>query len=226
MLAQVRHHPQAAVFVDAENHADLHVFALMQRLDRLNIVERHAYADWRHPRLDRLAERLEHADFEMHHTWSGHRCGCQKNKVDRQMERDILRVVSGNPEIAAVIIVSGDAYFAGVVRQLSQRGKQVIVAADPLRASKELRRMADGYLSIGTLGRWVRKLDQLERTSKFLTFRFVVQKLEVGSSDLSKLVQRGLLVQEDVQRPGRGTRREIRLNREAQVVRVTLSSMG
>ena len=216
--------PEAAVFVDAENHADLRVSALMQRMGRFDIVERHAYADWRNQRLDCLAEQLEHAGFEMHHTWSGHRCGAQKNKADGQMGRDIVRVVLRRPEIEAVIIVSGDTFFTRVARQLRQQGKRVIVAADPLRASKCLRSVVDEYLPLGDLARWVQGLDRLERTNGYLTFRFAAQKLKMGSSGLAELIRKGLVIQESVWRPQRGARREIRLNRQFPAVQTVLNA--
>jgi len=210
--------------VDAENHADLHVSALMQRMGRFDVVERHAHADWRYQRLDRLAEQLEHSGFEMHHTWSGHRCGAQKNKADGQMGRDIVRVVSRRPEIETVIIVSGDAFFTHVVQQLGRQGKRVIVAADPLRASKELCSIADEYLPLGDLPRWIQGLDRLERTNGYLTFRFAVQKLKMGTSDLAELIRKGLVIQEEVWRPLRGDRREIRLNRRISTVQTVLNA--
>ncbi len=215
---------KAAMFIDAENHADLHVSALLQRLGRFDIVEQHAYADWRNWRLDRLAERLERAGFEMHHTRSGPRCGAQKNKADGQMGRDIVRVVSRRPEIEVVIIVSGDVFFTRIAHQLRQQGQRVIVAADPLRASRELCRAADEYLPLGDLAHWIRGLDHLERTSKYLTFRFAVQKLQAEPSGLARLIRNGLVIQEEVRRPQRGTRREIRLNRRIPAVQIILSA--
>ncbi|MDY6877550.1 MAG: NYN domain-containing protein [Chloroflexota bacterium] len=216
---------KAAMFVDAENHADLHVSALLQRLSQFDIVERHAYADWRNRCLDRLAEQLEHTGFAMHHTWSGHSCGAQKNKADGQMERDIVQVVSRCPEIETVVIVSGDAFFIRVAYQLRQQGRRVIVAADPLRASKALRSAADEYLPVGELERWIQGLVRLEQASRYLTFRFVVQQLEAEPSGLARLIRKGLVVQEKVWRPQRGTRPEIRLNRQAPVVQAVLNTI-
>ena len=45
MVTRTQRSPKAAVFMDAENHADLHVSALMRRLERFEVVEWHAYAD-------------------------------------------------------------------------------------------------------------------------------------------------------------------------------------
>lgn len=154
--------PKAATFVDAENHADLHVSALMRRLGRFEMVERHAYADWRNRCLDRLFRSLKREDFEVHHTWSGRRPGAYKNTADGYMARGILRVLSRRPEIEAVVIVSGDAFFTDVARQLRRQGKRVIVAAAPLRTSKYLRSVADEYLLLGELEQAIWELDHLE----------------------------------------------------------------
>jgi uncharacterized LabA/DUF88 family protein len=224
MTDTLRQRPKAAVFLDAENHPDLHISDLIQRTGRYNIVEQHAYADWRNRHLDRLGEQLEDAGFEMHHTWTGRRCGTQKNKADSQMGRDIMRVISRHPEVEAVIIVSGDAFFVPVVHQLQRQGKRVIVAADPLRASTKLRRVADEYLPIGELERWIRGLDDLERTSRYLTFRFAIQNLRDRPRSLAELIRQGWVVQEEVWRPQRGTRPEIRLNRKSPVVQAVLNA--
>lgn len=222
MANKIEQLAKAAIFVDAENHSDLQVSALMQRMRHLDIVERHAYADWRNRRLDPLSQSLVHEGFEMHHTWSGHQPGTQKNTADGYMARGIVQVLARCVGIEVVVIISGDAFFARVVRQLQQQGKQVIVAADPFRVSKELYSVTDEYLAIGELDQWVRGLDHLERTSRYLTFRFVTQKLKIGSSDLAEMIRKGLVIQEKVQRPQQGTKREIRLNRQAHVVEAIL----
>ena len=215
---------KAAVFVDAENHADLHVSALMRRLGRFDIVERHAYADWRNRCLDRLFRSLEREDFEIHHTWSGRRPGAHKNTADGYMAQGVLHVLSRRPEIEVVVIVSGDAFFADVARQIRRRGKRVIVAAAPLRTSKDLRSVADEYLLLGELERSIWRLDHLERASRYLTFCFVIQKLGIEPSDLADLIRKDLVIQEEVLRAGRGARPEIRLNRQAYAVQAVLSA--
>ncbi len=217
-------HLKAAVFVDAENHPDLDVSALIKRLRQFDIVERHACADWRNRRLDRLAEQLEGADFEMYHTWSGHRPGVYKNKADSHMARNISQVLAGRPEIQVIIIVSGDEFFTHVARKLRQQGKRIIVAADPLRASKTLRNTANEYLAVGKLARWIQWLDHLERANRYLTFRFVVRKLGIESTSLAKLIRRGQVIQKEVKCPQRGTRREIYLNRQSLVVQTVLNA--
>jgi len=215
---------QAAAFVDAENHMDLDVAVLMRRLSGLDIAERHAYADWRDWRLSRLAEHLGREGFDMHHTWSGDCAGAHKNRADHQMSQDIMRVLERRPEIQVSVLVSGDAFFVPTVQQLRDRGRRVMMVADPFRTSEELRGLADAYLPIGRLERWVRGLDYLERTSKYLTFRFALQKLDVGRFALAEMIRRGLVVQENVHRPQRGTRPEIRLNRESVLVQAVLGS--
>jgi uncharacterized LabA/DUF88 family protein len=226
MAAIIQQLPEAAVFIDAENHPDLDVSVLIERLDRFAIVERHAYADWRNCRLTRLAEQLECEDFDMHHTWSGRRCGAQKDKADGLMGRDMVRLVSRCPEIEAVIIVSGDAFFVHAVRQLQRQDKRVILAADPLRVSKRLHGTADEYLPLGDLACCIQGLHFLERTSSYLTFSFAVQKLRVTPSVLAELIRRGLVVQKKISRPGRGSRLEIYLNRHTYAVEAVLGTVA
>jgi hypothetical protein len=224
MAARTQRFPRVAILVDAENHADLHISSLMQRLERFDIVERHAYADWRDWRLDRLAEQLEDADFEMHHTWSGHCPGVHKDRADDHIARAISRVLSKRSEIEAIVIISGDKFFAQVAKKFKQQGKQVIVAADPLRVSNTLCSVADEYLPVGKLARWIRWLDRLEQVSRYLTFRFAVQRLGIEPACLAKLIRRGEVIQKEIERPQRGIRREIWLNRQSPVVQAVLNA--
>lgn len=145
---------KAAVFVDAENHADLRVFKLMRQLSWFAVLERHAYADWRNRRLDRLAEDLVDYEFQLHHTWSGRFLGARKDTADGYMAQGIWRVVSRRPEIATLVIVSGDGFFVDVTRELRQLGKSVLVAAYSGRVNKELRSLASQYLPLGEVGCW------------------------------------------------------------------------
>ncbi|GAB4534986.1 MAG: hypothetical protein Kow0063_18700 [Anaerolineae bacterium] len=146
MGSRVRSQPKAAVFIDAENHADLQVSALLRQLGRFDVVERHAYADWRNRGLDRLSERLSYAGFHLHHTWSGCNPGAHKDTADGHMAQGIWQVVSRRPEIAVIVIVSGDGYFTHITRELRRLGKSVIVAADSGRANHALRGLASQYL--------------------------------------------------------------------------------
>jgi hypothetical protein len=209
---------KAAVFIDAENHADLHVPDLMQQLGHLQVIERHAYADWRNRRLDRLAEQLEQAEFEMHHTWSGRRPGMQKNKADNHVARGISRTLSRQPEIKMVVIVSGDGFFIAIAQELRKQGKQVVIAADPYRVSHALRRTADGYLPVGKQARWIQSLERLERANQYLTFSFVVKNLGIKPDNLSQLINSGNVIQKEISRPRRGVRRELFLNYQAPIV--------
>jgi len=208
----------AAVFIDAENHADLNVPELIQQLGHLQVIERHAYADWRNRRLDSLAEQLEQTGFEMHHTWSGRRPGMQKDKTDSHVARGIFLTLSRHPEINTVIIVSGDGFFTSVARRLRKRGKQVIIAADPYRVNQALRHTADGYLPVGKQARWIQSLERLERASQYLTFGFVVQNLGIRPDNLSQLINSGSIIQKEVWRPHRGVRQELLLNHQAPIV--------
>jgi hypothetical protein len=222
MATTTRQFPKAAVFVDAENNADLNVCALVQGLRRFDILERHAYADRRNRHLDRLFSSLERQGFKVHHVWTGPRPGTRKNTADGYMARGIVWVLSRQSEIEVVVIVSGDIFFADLARRLRKEGKKVIVAAAPLRTSRKLRIMADEYLLLGKLERSIKRLYRLERTSSYMTFGFAVRKLGISPSDLADLIRRGLVIQKDVRRPGRGTRPEIYLNQRAYAVQTVL----
>lgn len=215
---------KAGVFVDAENHPDLQVSVLMKLLGAYGVVEQHAYADWRNRRLGSLTCSLAREGFEMHHVWSGYRLGTRKNTADGYMARHIMQVLTRCPEIDTVIIVSGDAFFVNLAHHLRREARRVIVAADPFRVSRELCDVADEYLPLGRLARWIRRLDRLERSSKYLTFCFVAQKLKIGPSDLAEMIDRGLIIQKQVWRPQRGNRRELCLNRHACAVQTALAS--
>jgi hypothetical protein len=222
MRAKSQRPPKAAVFVDAENHADLDVSLLIQKLGRFDLAERHAYADWRNRCLDRLFRSLKRAGFEVHHTWSGSRIGAHKDTADGHMAHGIRHAIRSCPSIEVIVIVSGDDFFTGVARQIREQGKRVIVAAATLRTSRELRSVADEYWLLGKLERSIWALNHLEQMSRYLTFRSVVQRSGIRPPDLAELIQKGLVIQEQVPRSGRGTRREIHLNRQAYPVQTVL----
>lgn len=219
---------KAAVVWDGENHADLDPVWLLTQLQALNIlaVERHAYADWRSSELDRLAENLRQAGFTLHQAWSGRRPGALKNTADGYMARGIIGLLAGNPTIEVVVIVSGDAYFVETVRWLHQQGRTVIVAADPLRASRALRTLADAYLPLGRLAHNILEIDRLERLCPYLTFSFVLRKTNAERADLEEMIRRGILLCGLTWRPGRGVRPEIWLNRQAYEVRQVLNAIS
>ena len=140
------------------------------------------------------------------------------------MTEGILDMLPKRPNIQTYIIVSGDVYFTWAIERLHYEGKQAIVAADPLRTSKELRRLADEYLPVGKLGYWVQMLDRLERVSNYLTFGYVVRTLKITPGDLTEMISKRLVIQKKVDRPSRGARSEIRLNRQAYAVALALDA--
>ena len=213
---------KAAVFIDAENHDDLSVSTLMNTLDRYDVVEQHAYADWRTRRLARLAWQLKRFGFEMHHAFSGRSPGAEKDEADGCMARGITRVLGLRHDVAVVVIVTGDAFFTQVVHQLQRSGKRVTVVANPFRTSRELYAVADEYFPIGRWGRALSDLDQLERDHRYLTFSFVTGHSKIGSSVLGEMIRQNLVIQQNVHRPERGIRPELRLNRKAPIVEMVL----
>lgn len=213
---------RAAEHLDFENHTDVDIALLQAQLLWLPIVERHAYADWRNPGLFSRVADLQRAGFMVHQAWSGRRPGARKNTADGYMAKGIVETLDRHPEITTVIIVSGDVYFVPLARQLRQQGITVIVASDPLRASHDLLRIADYYLPLGRLAQQTIMLDRLERSSRYLTFSFVLQHSPIRTVDLEWMIRRGFVVQEEVDRPHRGTRPELRLNRQTYVVAAVL----
>ena len=218
--------PKAAAFLDAENQPDADIACLLTHCPWLDIVERHAYADWRNPGLTARADALKRAGFRIHQTWSGRRPGAHKNTADGYMARGIGETLCRRPDIPVVMMVSGDAYFVPLAGQLHQQGITVIVAADPLRASRPLLRAADQYLPLGHLAQQIIMLDRLERANRYLTFSFVPQRAPIRATELERMIHKGLVIQEEVYRPGRGTRPEVRLNRQSYVVRTVLSAVA
>jgi hypothetical protein len=93
-----------------------------------------------------------------------------------------------------------------------------------MRVSKELRRTADNYVPIGNLSRWLQMLYYLECTSTYLTFSYVVQTLKINPNDLAEMIHRRLVIQKEVDRPWRGPRLEIHLNRQAYAVALALNA--
>ena len=152
MMTEPGSRPKAAIFVDVENQTDLRISELMDRLRGYDIVERQAYADWRNWCLDGLAEGLERADFQLYYARSGRYIGARKNTADGYMVRGMLDAFAKRPEITIFVIVSGDGYFSHITRDLRQRGKAVIVAANPDRVNRLLRGLANCYLPLGEAG--------------------------------------------------------------------------
>lgn len=224
MAAKAVQRQKAAVFIDAENHADLQVYPLLHKLEQFEIVERQAHADWRNRCLDPLAERLERHGFRLQHAMSGRSPGVLKNTADGHMAKSIRETLAVRPEIDVVVIVSGDEFFVDAIQELRERGKRVIVASAPCRVSRNLCRLADHYIPLGEMSYWLRDLYHLEQTSAYLTFRYTVQRLGIRPSDLSNLIRKRVVIQEEISRPGRGIRPEIRLNPEAHPVQAVLGA--
>lgn len=225
MPTDITRRPQALLAIDAENQTDLDIWALMEQLSDMDIVERHAYADPRNPYLRALLPRLKRAGFQIHNVWSGRRLGALKNTADGHMARGICAILFDHPDIEIVVIVSGDKFFVVIAKELKEEGKQVIVAANPCNVSKELLAVAHRYIRLGKLAQQIGRLALLEQENWYLTFGFALQQMDVTADELGELVNRGLLIQETVWRPRRGFRPEIRLNHQAYVVQAALAAM-
>lgn len=212
----------AAVFVDAENQRDLDTWRLARYLACYDTVEKHAFADWRNPRLDPIARKLEQQGFELHYARSGERLGAIKNTADGTMARGVRRVRDLRPDIPVFVLVSGDSFFVGLAAELKNYGKWVTVVADPLRTSNELIATADEYLPVGKTARSIEMLYRLEKTSPYLTFQFAMERLGMQNSDLKRMIERQYLFEGFVSRSPHGSRHEIWLNRRSSVVQSVL----
>ncbi len=214
---------KAAVFVDAENQTDFSVVALLQALAHLNIVERHAYADWRNFHLTANSQELDAHAFQLHHVYSGERLGMQKNKTDLVMAGAVRNLVRRHPEIEVVVLVTGDHFFADLVWELQRWGKQVYIAASPMSISKELRKVAPRYIPLGQMAAWIQTLDTLEQQNPYLTFCFTIRKSKILPADLLRLIRCGV-VQKECHRTDTGIREQLFLNRRSHAVRMVLGA--
>ena len=215
---------QALVAVDAENQSDLDVDDLLQRLSGYEIVEKHAFADWRNPSTEPVSRQLEPADFEMHHVRSGCRPGTRKNTADGHMARIVSKVLRYRPSIPVVVLVTGDIYFVRLARRLRRQGKVVIAVADPLRMSTDLAEAVDQYIPIGKIARSLKALHWLQCSSEYITFNYAVTKLGLRRAELSSLIKKDYVLQDYTEQPGRGIKREIWLNPQSWVVRSVLAA--
>ncbi len=148
MVTSEQQLPKGAIFIDSENQPDLNLAELLERLP-CEIIIKYAYADWRNRRLNRLAGDLETQGFKMYHFSSGSFLGSEKDKADHYMAEGIEQALQEQSDIVMFIIVSGDRYFAEVVKMLKSQCKRVIVAANHSRTSKQLQKSANVYYPLG-----------------------------------------------------------------------------
>lgn len=71
----------------------------------------------------------------------------QKNKVDKKIQKDILKTVSNRKDIDTICIVSSDKDYVLVIRQAKAQGKRVIVIGEK-KASDKLRKAGDIFVEI------------------------------------------------------------------------------
>ncbi|MBN1814684.1 MAG: NYN domain-containing protein [Anaerolineae bacterium] len=209
---------KASVYIDVNNQPDLDLGDLLQRLECYEIVEKQAFADYRNTRLKPQTRELGKRGFKVHHVPGGNSPGAMKNTAGEYVNRGAVKSPNQRHDVSVAVIVSGDASFCPLVRQLHREGKYVIVAAQPRRMSKKLMYEADEYLATGELARTLEELDRLERANRYVTFSFAADQLNICTRDLSWLIEREYLLQDCITKPQRGTRPEIWLNRQSRVV--------
>jgi hypothetical protein len=212
---------KAAVFVDAENQTSFSSDTLLRALAHLDLVEKHAFADWRDRRLERNGNELHGQGFQLHHVPSGKTVGEEKNKADQCMARYIRTFLRRRPDIKVVVLVTGDHYFTGIVRELQQQNIRVIIGASPMSVSKNLCLAADQYLPLGELASWIKTLDNLERHNRCLTSSGTLAVSGLSPNTLQWLQKVGV-VGKGPQGAGESPA-EISLNRKAHAVRMVLN---
>jgi hypothetical protein len=152
----------AVVLIDLENQADLSLEALRGQLrQRFYLIGQLAFADYSRPSLRSVASRLGndgvtrvHVDTSLPqglaHTYDGagaRASGSLPNGVDHVMAK-ILDCFAGRDYVAAIVVVSGDNYFAQHVKRARRMGKRVIVAANPDRTGRRLLDAASEFISL------------------------------------------------------------------------------
>jgi len=147
----------AVILIDLENQTDLNLAALRGHLGgRFYLLDQLAFADYSRPSMRAAAGRVTAAGVtpvqvdtrQLEETVVARGAnGYVRNGVDRVMAR-ILDRYARRDYIHAIVVVSGDNYFAHPVRRARRLGKRVIVAANPNRAGRRLQRVASEFICL------------------------------------------------------------------------------
>ncbi len=73
--------------------------------------------------------------------------GPQKNKVDSKIIRDAKRILNKSKNIDIFVIATSDSDYVGVIRELRDSGKRVVVVGDR-NASESLRNSCNKFIEI------------------------------------------------------------------------------
>lgn len=141
----------AVILIDLENQTDLNLAALHGYLGgRFYLVDQLAFADYSRPSMRLAAGRATAAGMTLVQVDTRQpedAASYVRNGVDRAMAR-ILDRLAQREYIDAIVVVSGDNYFARPVRRARRLGKRVIVAANPDRAGRRLQSVANEFISL------------------------------------------------------------------------------
>jgi hypothetical protein len=178
-----------AIFIDAENQADVQPSALIQFFEqRFQVAAKTAYADFSRSSMQRMAGKLAAAGIDMVHTAKPVRTKRSNDNVaDYGMVRQIWATYrQRGSQISAFVVVSGDHSFLGTVIGLKEVGKTVIVAASPGRIGPWLREEADRFIPLVggkpeipsevSNGQLIHLLLALEGNHYYLTFGLVARQ--------------------------------------------------
>jgi len=120
---------------------------MMFAYDKGHVVLEQAYADWGQEN-KKLADLL--ADlFDCINVPSSK---LKKNRADFKLIGHCRQRVLRNPDISTVILLSGDGDFAGLVDELKDNGKKVIIVAhSDKRTNQKLIKLADEFNFLGQI---------------------------------------------------------------------------
>lgn len=150
----------AVILIDLENQTDLNLAALYGYLSgRFYLVDQLAFADYSRPSMRLAAGRVTAAGMTLVQVDTrqqedaavaaigGGAASYVRNGVDRVMAR-ILDRLAQREYIDAIVVVSGDNYFARPARRARRLGKRVIVVANPDRTGRRLQSVANEFISL------------------------------------------------------------------------------
>jgi len=147
---------RVAAFLDADNMAAAVSSATgwLRILDALathgTLTSIRAYGDW--AELASLVPRLQSQDRYpvqlIHLPTEGSR---RKNGVDIALAVDAMDTLHLAPSIGSFALITGDADFTPLATRLRDRGRRVLLAADPSTVSRYLLRAADELIDVTEL---------------------------------------------------------------------------
>jgi hypothetical protein len=120
------HSRQVAAFLDIDGRSIAAVSQLVGALSRLDLAERHAFADWELGNAQRVRSTLAATGFELHQSWSTSQDGMPCAGPVNGLSRCISDVLSRYPDLDTVVLLSDHVSLAKVMRLLSWQGYSLV----------------------------------------------------------------------------------------------------